>query len=747
MTQSQHGFLGVLTSGGDAPGMNAAVRAVVRCALDKGIRVQAIHEGFEGLVRGGDFIRPITWDDVGGILHRGGTVIGTARSDAFRTYDGRLAAARNLVERAIDALVVIGGDGSLAGADTLRREWPGLLNVLVEQGAIGTARAERHECLTIIGLVGSIDNDMQGTDSTIGATTALHRITEAIDALYSTAASHQRTFVVEVMGRHCGFLAVMAALATGADWVLIPESPPDVEDWEDTMCRRLEAGRDAGRRASIVIVSEGAIDREGRPISASYVKRVLEKRLGEDVRETILGHVQRGGSPCARDRVMSTMLGCAAVEEARSVEVRGEARLLGISENRVLTSSLIDCVQATHRTGEALAARDFGTVMQLRGPRFREGLGLLRTLVRALPHDPIPGRRRLRLAMLHAGPLAPGMNTAVRAAVRLGLDLGHTMLGVHGGIGGLIEGRIERLDWMSVTGWARMGGAELGTSRKQPEGSDFAAIANTLAAHDVQGLVMIGGAEGYEAAWSLCERRQGLPPLDIPVVCVPASIDNNLPGSEMSVGMDTALNSVMRAVDAIKQSAVASHRAFVVEVMGGYCGCLSLMSGIATGAERVYMHEEGVTLADLQEDVCRLVTGFERGKRLGLMIRNERANPYFDTDFMCALFEEEGGDLFEVRKSILGHMQQGGAPSPFDRILAARLAARAIEWMDEQGCTDGREGAFIGVQQGEVRVHDLGDLPRMWDREVQRPVEQWWLALRPIARLLAQPGPSADLPC
>src|SRR5512147_1240855 len=247
--------LAVLTSGGDAPGMNAAVRAVVRTALDRGIKVYAIYEGYQGLVEDGSYIREMNWDSVGGILGLGGTMIGTARSDDFRTREGRRIAARNLIEREVNNLVVVGGDGSLTGADLFRQEWPSLLQELVEFGEISAEAAERHANLFIVGLVGSIDNDMYGTNMTIGADTALHRITEAIDAIASTAASHQRTFVVKVMGRNCGYLALMAALATGADWVLIPDIPPDIDIWEEKMCIYLKAGRKAGRRDSIVIMA------------------------------------------------------------------------------------------------------------------------------------------------------------------------------------------------------------------------------------------------------------------------------------------------------------------------------------------------------------------------------------------------------------------------------------------------------------------------------------------------------------
>ncbi len=733
--------LGVLTSGGDAPGMNAAVRAVVRTALNHDIDVFAIFEGYQGMVTGGDYIRRMTWDAVGGILHQGGTAIGSARCTEFRTREGRREAARNLVERDIDSLVVIGGDGSLTGANIFRQEWAELLAELVQAGRLDQKEADAHPRLAVVGLVGSIDNDMFGTDMTIGADTALHRITEAVDAITSTAASHQRTFVVEVMGRHCGYLALMSALATGANWILIPESPPGVDDWEEEMCQNLHAGREIGRRHSMVIIAEGAQDRHGRPITSSYVKQILEERLGEDVRVTILGHVQRGGAPSAFDRYMSTVLGHAAVEEILSGSSADEPKLVGIRQHDVICSPLMDCVSKTQQVSEVIASQDYETAMAMRGGSFSDSFRILRTLLRAHPHPPEPGQKQLRLAVLHCGGPAPGMNTAVRAAVRLGIDSGHTMLAVFNGFPGLAHGEIKEMDWMSVSAWVSKGGAELGTNRSIPMTADFYAIARQLEACQIDGLLIIGGWAGYQAAYQLFSKRAEFPTFNIPIICLPASIDNNLPGSQLSIGADTALNTIISDVDKLKQSAVASRRCFVVEVMGGDCGYLALISGLSTGAERVYLPEEGVSLTELQDDVDNLVESFEHGKRLGLMIRNEKTDPLYTTDFMCALFEKEGGDLFDVRQAILGHIQQGGNPSPFDRIQATRLAAKCIEFLTTAATKTPSPAVAIGLQEGQVVFSDLEDFPRLSDGKFQRPKEQWWLELRPIARVMAQPGP------
>ncbi len=735
--------IGVLTSGGDASGMNAAVRAVVRTAIEAGVKVYAIYEGYQGMVEGGDRIRAMTWDSVGGILHRGGTIIGTARSADFRTREGRRRAALNLLLHGIDSLVVIGGDGSLTGANTFRQEWPDLLAELVTEGAIAQDVAEQHRYLSIVGLVGSIDNDFYGTDMTIGTDTALHRITEAVDAIASTAASHQRTFVVEVMGRHAGYLALMGAIAGGADWVLIPESPPDVDSWEDTLCELVRAGRRAGRRDTIVIVAEGAQDRHGNDISSDYVKQVLQERLGEDTRVTILGHVQRGGAPSAFDRNLATLTGYTAVQQLLEAKPEDEPQVIGIRGNRINRTPLMHAVEKTHSVADALKAHDYERAMALRGSSFKDAFRTLRTLVRALPHSPTEGQKRLRLAVMHGGGPAPGMNTAARGAVRLGLDRGHIMLGVRNGFEGLIEGDIQEMGWMSVQGWASAGGAELGTNRKIPTGRELYAIARTIEQHQIDGILMIGGWSGYQGAYTLVSERKNFDSFNIPIVCLPATIDNDLPGSELSIGADTALNSIVEAVDKIKQTAVAYRRCFVVEVMGRYCGYLALMSGLATGAERVYLNEEGITLHDLEIDLQHLIEGFQHGKRLGLLIRNESASRVYTTDVMCALLEAEGKGLYDVRSAILGHLQQGGTPSPFDRIQATRLAGKCIDWLINEADVMPPGGVFVGLEAGKTRFHDLIDLPRLVDMEHQRPKQQWWMDLRRVVEILALPGPSA----
>jgi 6-phosphofructokinase 1 len=723
--------------------MNAAVRAVVRTALDKGAEVYAIYEGYQGLVEGGARIHKMDWDSVGGILQQGGTIIGTARSEEFRTRDGRRTAALNLVQLGIDGLIVIGGDGSLTGANLFRQEWPSLLSELVQNGDLEAETAAKHPNLVIVGMVGSIDNDFSGTEMTIGADSALHRITNAVDAITSTAASHQRTFIVKVMGRNCGYLALYGALATGADWVLIPEAPPNVDNWQEVMLDRLRAGTKAGRRDHIVIMAEGAQDRYGNYIGSSDVQRVLEEGLGEEVRTTVLGHVQRGGRPSAYDRNLATLLGYEAVIAALEARPEDEAVVVGTRANRIIRLPLMECVERTRQVAEAIKAMDYEKAMSLRSTSFNHSFRTLKTMVRALPHPPEPEQKRFRIAVLNAGAPAPGMNTAVRAAVRLGLDQGHIMLAASNGFEGLADGEVKEMEWTSVNGWASVGGSVLGTSRKVPKGKDMYAIARTIENHHIEALLVIGGWNAYESVYSMMNERANFPAFNIPIVCLPASINNNLPGSEFSIGADTALNNIVEAIDKIKQSAVATRRCFVVEVMGHWCGYLALMGALATGAERFYLPEEGITLKQLQEDVSMLSHGFNLGKRLGLVIRNEDANPIYSTNFICSLFEEEGKDVFDVRPAILGHLQQGGDPSPFDRIQATRLARLCLEHLIEQ-CKEGSTtNCFIGLQNGKFIFHDMRDFDRMADLKFQRPRDQWWLQLRTMANIMAKQAPEA----
>ncbi|MCL5264714.1 MAG: 6-phosphofructokinase [Chloroflexi bacterium] len=297
--------IAVLTSGGDAPGMNAAIRAVVRTALAEGIDVIAIRRGYAGLLAGE--IHVVDRREVGGIIQRGGTILGTARSAEFATKEGQLLALANLQKFGVEGLVVIGGDGSLHGALELHR--------------LG---------FPVVGVPATIDNDLSGTEMAIGVDTALNTALEAIDRIKDTASAHNRAFVVEVMGRNSGYLALMAGLAAGAEIVLIPEVDTSLE----TVLQELQAAYQAGKPHFIVVVAEGA--RFKGPEVAEYIARAKVDE-GFESRLTVLGHVQRGGSPSAFDRILSTRLGAGAVQALRD-GLTGQ--MVGLQAGRIRTVPL-----------------------------------------------------------------------------------------------------------------------------------------------------------------------------------------------------------------------------------------------------------------------------------------------------------------------------------------------------------------------------------------------------------------------
>lgn len=274
--------IGVLTSGGDAPGMNAAIRAVTRSAIYNGMKVKGIMRGYRGLVF--DEIVPFKTNSVSNIIQQGGTILKTARCMEFMTEEGRKTAYETLVRENIDALVVIGGDGSLTGARIFAQEYN----------------------FPIVGLPGTIDNDLSGTDLTIGYDTALNTIMEAVDKIRDTASSHERLFFIEVMGRECGFLALNGAIASGAEAAIIPE----VFGQQDQLANLITEGFRKSKNSSLVLVTEG--DKTGGAMAMA--ERVQKEYPQYDVRVTILGHVQRGGSPTASDRILASRMGAAAID-------------------------------------------------------------------------------------------------------------------------------------------------------------------------------------------------------------------------------------------------------------------------------------------------------------------------------------------------------------------------------------------------------------------------------------------------
>ncbi len=311
--------IGVLTSGGDAPGMNAAIRAVVRAAEYYNVKVTGIRSGYQGMIDG-DF-QPMTARSVSDIIHHGGTILQTARCEAFRESAGRDIARRNLEAAGIEGVVVIGGDGSYRGAHKLYEE----------QG------------IPTIGVPGTIDNDIGGTDYTIGFFTAINTAVEAIDRIRDTAASHDRIFFVEVMGRSSGYIAIISGIAGGAEEILVPESPTDF----DKLIGTLRKARDSHKHSMIILVAEG--DEAGG--ATAIAQRVARDSEFTDTRVSVIGHIQRGGAPSAMDRVIASRMGVASVQAL----LQGEGGMMvGIDHHSIELRPLSDAWETHSRFDPAL---------------------------------------------------------------------------------------------------------------------------------------------------------------------------------------------------------------------------------------------------------------------------------------------------------------------------------------------------------------------------------------------------------
>ncbi|XP_059380273.1 ATP-dependent 6-phosphofructokinase, platelet type isoform X3 [Carassius carassius] len=745
--------IAVLTSGGDAQGMNAAVRAVVRMGIYVGAKVYFVHEGYQGMVDGGDNIKEATWESVSSMLQMGGTVIGSARCKDFRTHEGRLKAAHNLVQRGITNLCVIGGDGSLTGANLFREEWSGLLAELVQQSLIDEEAAQKYSALHIVGMVGSIDNDFCGTDMTIGTDSALHRIIEVVDAIMTTAQSHQRTFVLEVMGRHCGYLALVSALACGADWVLIPEMPPE-DGWEEKMCQKLSAKRAGMKRLNIIIVAEGAIDRNNKAITSEHVKNLVVQCLGFDTRVTILGHVQRGGTPSAFDRILASRMGVEAVLALLETTANTAACVVSLRGNQSVRLPLMECVQMTQEVQKAMDEKRFEEAVRLRGRSFENNLKTYKLLAHRKPESELP-HSNFNVAVLNVGAPAAGMNAAVRSAVRVGISEGHKMFAVSDGFEGFYKGQIKEVNWADVGGWTGQGGSLLGTKRTLPA-KHIEKIAEQMRQYNINALLMIGGFEALLGIMELLAARGTYEELCVPMVMVPATVSNNVPGSDLSIGADTALNTITDTCDRIKQSASGTkRRVFIIETMGGYCGYLASVGGLAAGADAAYIFEEPFDIRDLQSNVEHLTEKMKTGIQRGLILRNENSNENYTTDFIYQLYSEEGRGVFDCRKNVLGHMQQGGSPSPFDRNFGTKIAAKAMQWITKKLSESYRQGrvfantedsaCLLGMRRRAMVFQPVVQLKDETDFIHRTPKEQWWLKLRPLMKILAKYKTSYDV--
>uniref|UniRef100_A0A8D0Q3A3 Phosphofructokinase domain-containing protein n=1 Tax=Sus scrofa TaxID=9823 RepID=A0A8D0Q3A3_PIG len=663
-----------------AQGMNAAVRAVVRMGIYVGAKVYFIYEGYQGMVDGGSNIVEADWESVSSILQVGGTIIGSARCKDFRSREGRLKAAANLIQLGITNLCVIGGDGSLTGANIFRREWSGLLEELAKDGKIDKEAVQRHGHLNVVGMVGSIDNDFCGTDMTIGT-----------------------------------------------------DSSPPEEGWQEDMCIKLSENRARKKRLNIIIVAEGAIDTQNKPITSEQIKEVgVHPSPGTCLER---GSVNRGGTPSAFDRILASRMGVEAVVALLQATPETPACVVSLSGNQAVRLPLMECVQMTQDVQKAMDEGRFKEAVKLRGSLCPSGLECASRLRLQLNGRELR-QTNCNVGVVNVGAPAAGMNAAVRAAVRVGISDGHKMFAVYDGFEGFAKGNIKEIGWADVGGWTGQGGSILGTKRTLP-GKYLEDIAAQMRAHRINALLIIGGFEAYLGLLELSAAREKHEEFCVPMVMVPATVSNNVPGSDFSIGADTALNTITDTCDRIKQSASGTkRRVFIIETMGGFCGYLANMGALAAGADAAYIFEEPFDIRDLQVR-----------RRLPGVPRNESCSENYTTDFIYQLYSEEGRGVFDCRKNVLGHMQQGGAPSPFDRNFGTKISARAMQWISSKLKESLGKGkrfvsddsiCVLGISKRNLVFQPVAELKKETDFEHRIPKEQWWLKLRPLMKILAK---------
>ncbi|UMM36326.1 hypothetical protein L5515_008534 [Caenorhabditis briggsae] len=736
-----HG-IGVLTSGGDSQGMNAAVRAVVRETLRQGHRCYLIREGYTGLITGN--IDQATWEHVANVTHLGGSMIGTSRCDEFRTTDGRKKAAKIMFDRRIFHLIVIGGDGSLMGAQKLKEEWGRFGEELFAEGKITEEVANEGRELHLAGIVGSIDNDCIESDKSIGSDTALHRICEAIDGLVMTAQSHQRVFVVEVMGRHCGYLALTAAIAVEADYVFYPEIPPD-DKWPEQLCHQLESVRKYGKRQNVIIIGEGVTNSKGMKIGGKQVKEEIETRLGLEVRIATLGHLQRGGEPTFLDRLLGLRMGHEAVLEVlKTTEDVGSpiagqktvAQVMCLRGHNIERNELSRVIRQTETANEEMQQRNYDLACRLRGFGFLDKRTYLNFVSVPLSFT-IPEDMKT-FAVIHIGSPCAGMNAATFSFTRMANHSGIKVLGIKNGWDGLKNGDVKLLTWENVQGWAQAGGSMLGAKRQLP--SELDKIAEGLNTHKVDGLVIIGGFMAFQSALVFQKNRSDYSCLSIPIVVIPATISNNCPGTCMSLGVDTALNEICRQVDNISQNAMGSkNKVMIIETMGSRSGFLATMTALSTGSQFALIRQ----IETNEDDLYKLAVETKQRLDSGnldkfLLIRSEGASEKISAITVKMVFDQVMKNKYGVRITNLGYSQLGGHPSCFDRQMGIRMGVRAFEGIVKPDKMGKRDCCVIGLRGSSLRYVPVQGLENKVCFEHGIPLHMWWLKLHPLVEAMTK---------
>lgn len=520
-----------------------------------------------------------------------------------------------------------------------------------------------------------------------------------------------------------------------------------------------------GKKVTFVIVAEGALDVQGRLITSEAVKQAIIDHMGMDARVTTLGHVQRGGHPSAFDRYLATIQGITAtvaiVDNANQTSL---SLLTVINENHVTLRPITECVARTKQIGIDLRAGNFEAVFKARDPEFKflfelHGLFCSQVDVQATT------RPNLTIALINIGAPCGGMNAANAAIVKYCVTKGHAVLGAYDGIRGFMDGKIQTLDLPQIQGCTERGGSFLGTNRWLPESdNEVELLVGKIVEKNIDAIIMVGGFEGF-AFLKLLRDNAAYLRYNFPVLLIPATVSNNVPGTEYSIGSDTALNTVIGSCDIVRQSASSSgNRVFVVEVQGGNCGYLATMSALSSGASCCFIPEKKVGLRSMMAEIDHLKFRFQNFSRLGrIVIRNENCSPVYTTEIMSKILEDESDGKFDSRWIVLGHLQQGGNPSPIDRLRGVRLGIVCVDYIQkilfpvtdipdsgipiigiDSGVTTpyhrGGNLLVVGVKGPKIVFTPFDSLHSEADMKNRRVQNPWWMRLYPLISMLSR-GP------
>lgn len=831
--------IGVLTSGGDSPGMNSAVRSVVMSSLKNNIRIFGIYRGFDGLIRGD--IRSLGWDSETKESGQGGTCLLSARSERFKSREGRKEAALNLFIRNINALVVIGGEGTMEGAMVLRNEFKDLVRELIEDGKITEKiiedrRIDRDLCkrlirtklassssnssnstksslstenvedilieysdsesneefdynieniydLKIIGIPGTIDNDLIGTDFSLGCNTAITRVAEIVDKLTTTMKSHKRVFVVECMGRSCGWITLMAGFAVEAEYIFIPEAP--VKNWREEMMRSLKTAYYNHKLNIIVLVCEGAVDLDGRTITTREIESII-KGAGLEVRSLVLGHIQRGGMTTSQDRIFGTMAGIKAVEHiiegsyfSNNTEYKGTdcmangaTRTLPVSSdttdypvmiasvnNEIMAVDLRTIVKNTEKSKNLFKCKKFNELFEMRSENFqhiyrsyedhRQKIASRFFREHLYPREYsighlhasnekklkstndvliIPAKKKIRVGVLSNGESCCGMNVILNGLVQSGVAEDVEVFYFFDGFVGFRNNRLRKADIFEFSLYTSEGGIAIGRSDDLTHNTRISysddQCESKMDELGLNYLIIIGNTTNLRFTRN-----------NPRIILIPATISNNMPCTDISIGSETAVNAIQSASEVCKFITPSiGNRVFMVEV-GGSCGFLTVMSGIASSVFEV-IHPEYSKVEDLAVIRNRIRMKFEENSMRPIIIfRSRNTFSRVSTESLCKILCSEIGASYDY--SILGHMERGSVPSVIDRINARLLAFKTIEH-----CKSGAESCkvslsgIVGIRDFKAVFTDIEKVFEGYDEEKDCEKDARWLKYSRICSLL-----------